>query len=181
MFLTFLVVKMSSFNCQKNPWGKSICFAKSFDLNTYLRFSKFETFLHVFDLFGCHNVCFFALLINHYVNLIATTYCKIPWTFSIMTCFWLIWSSKFHLSFARKTLEANQFVSSRASIWIPICILQNLRHFDMFLTYLVVKMSFFICQKNPWGKSICFVESFDLSTYLHFAKFEAFWHVFDIP
>ena len=85
-----------------------------------------------------------------------------------------------NFSFARKTLEANQFFSSRAFVWVPICILQNLRHFDMFLTDLVVKISFFICQENPWGKSIPFVKSFRLSTYLYFAKFEAFWHVFDL-
>ena len=74
-------------------------------------------------------------------------FCKI---WGILTCFWLIWLSKSHFSFARKTLEANQFLSSRAFVWVPICILQNLRHFDMFLTCLILKMSFFICQKNPW-------------------------------
>ena len=93
--------------------------------------------------------------------------------------FLLFWLLKCHFSFAKKTLEANQFVLSRAFVWVPICVLQNLRHFDMFLSYLVVKTSFFICQKNAWGKSICFVKSFNLSTYLRFAKFEAFWHVFD--
>ena len=74
-------------------------------------------------------------------------FCKI---WGILTCFWLIWLSKSHFSFARKILEANQFLSPRAFVWVHICILQNLRHFDMFLTCLILKMSFFICQKNPW-------------------------------
>ena len=69
-------------------------------------------------------------------------FCKI---WGILTCFWVIWLSKCHLSFARKTLEANQFVLSRALIWVPICVLQNLRHFDMFLTLRV---------QNVWVRAL---------------------------
>ena len=124
---------------------------------TYLYFAKFEAFWHVFDLFGCQNHIFNLpekplRQINSFCWELSFEYLFIFCKFwGILTCFWLIWLSKCHFSFARKTLEANQFVLSRASIWVPICILQNLGHFDMFLTYLVVKMSFIICQKNPWN------------------------------
>ena len=172
MFLTDLVVKISFFICQENPWGKQFLSSRAFRLSTYLYFAKFEAFWHVFDLFGCQNLIFHLPVkpfrqINSFRQELSFEYlfvfCKI---WGSLTCFWLIWLSKSHFSFARKILEANQILSSRAFVWVLICILQNLRHFDMFLTDLVVKMPFFICQKNPWGKSIPFVESFHLSTYL---------------
>ena len=166
MFLTYLVVKMTFFYLPEKPLRQINLFCRELRFEYHLNFAKFGAFWQFFDLFGCQNVIFDLpekplRQINLFCRELRFKYlfafCKI---WGILTCFWLIWLSKCHFSFARKTLEANQFVFSRASIWVPICILQNLGHFDMFLTYLVVKMSFFICQKKPWN-SFCQMATLD--------------------